>query len=45
MRSMNKIKLVPYENKVRIGGGATFKQVLKVVDPNKYTLIHGQVSI
>ena len=29
---------------VRIGAGATWGQVLDVVDPKKYTMIHGNVS-
>ena len=29
---------------VRIDAGATWKHVLDVVDPKKYTVIHGNVS-
>ena len=29
---------------VRFGAGVTWDDVLKVVDPDKYTVIHGNVS-
>ena len=29
---------------VKFGAGAMWKQVLDVVDPKKYTMIHGNVS-
>jgi hypothetical protein len=41
---MNVIKFSP-PTQVRIGAGAMWKQVLEVVNPNKYTMVHGQVKM
>ena len=32
-------------SKVRVGAGAVWKQVLDVVDPKVFTMIHGNVSL
>lgn len=44
LRSLKKIEFLPPYNKVRFGSGLTWNQVLNVVDPEKYTVIHGNVS-
>lgn len=43
LRLLNKVEFHP-PHVVRMGAGNTWKNVLDVVDPNKYTLIHGNVS-
>ena len=45
LRPLNEIQFYESSHMVRIGAGATWGQVLDVVDPKKYTLIHGNVSI
>lgn len=44
LRSLNKIDFYPPHDMVRFGAGLTWKQVLKVVDPKKYTIIHGNAK-
>ena len=44
LRHMNEVQFHEGSHFVRLGAGATWKQVLKSVDPKKYTVIHGNVS-
>ena len=44
LRPLNEIQFLELSHMVRIGAGATWGQVLDVVDPKKYTMIHGNVS-
>ena len=44
LRPLNEVKLYKYDNVVKIGAGATWGNVLDVVDQKKYTFIHGNVS-
>ncbi len=41
MRQMNRVKIVS-DDKVILGPGATWGEVLKAIPPENYTLIHGQ---
>ena len=43
MRNMNKIELINDET-VILGPGNTWKDVLEVIPPTKYTMIHGQCT-
>lgn len=45
LRSINEIEFYPESLLVRFGAGVTWNDVLKVVDPDKYTVIHGNVSL
>ena len=41
LRRLNEIDFYPKSSMVRFGSGVTWNDVLKVVDPEKYTVIHG----
>ena len=43
MRPLNEVTFYG-GHEVRFGAGAMWQQVLDVVDPKKYTMIHGNVS-
>ena len=44
LRAMSQVYFDP-PFKVRVGAGAVWKQVLDVVDPKLFTMIHGNVSL
>ena len=44
LRAMSQVYFDP-PSKVRVGAGAVWKQVLDVVDPKLFTMIHGNVSL
>ena len=44
LRAMSQVYFDP-PFKVRVGAGAVWKQVLDVVDPKSFTMIHGNVSM
>ena len=44
LRLLNKIKFDKYNLNVRFGSGLIWADVLNVVDPKRYTVIHGSVS-
>ena len=45
LRRLNEIEFYPSSSMVRFGSGVTWNDVLKVVNPEKYTVIHGNVRI
>ena len=45
LRRLNEIEFYPSSPMVRFGSGVTWNDVLKVVNPEKYTVIHGNVRI
>ena len=45
LRRLNEIDFYPKSSMVRFGSGVTWNDVLKVVDPEKYTVIHGNVRL
>ena len=45
LRLLNKIEFDKYNLNVRFGSGLIWADVLKVVDPKRYTVIHGSVSL
>lgn len=45
LRRLNEIDFYPKSSMVRFGSGVTWNDVLKVVDPEKHTVIHGNVRL
>ena len=45
LRRLNEIEFYPSSSMVRFGSGVTWNDVLKVVNPEKYTVIHGNVRL
>ena len=44
LRSLHKIEFDKYKLQVRFSSGLLWKDVLEVVDPKKYTVIHGSAT-